>query len=77
MPLGMKVGLDPCHIVLDGDPASPPRTPSAHVYCGHGRPSQLLLSSCSKCSNEIGKTKNSTGSKAIMYESFENVREQL
>ena len=21
---------------------------SAHVYCGHGRPSQLLLSSCSK-----------------------------
>jgi len=25
MPLGMEVGLGPGHIVLDGDPASPPR----------------------------------------------------
>jgi len=25
MPLGMKVGLDPGHIVLDGDPAPPPQ----------------------------------------------------
>jgi len=24
MPLGMEVGLDPDHIVLDGDPAPPP-----------------------------------------------------
>jgi len=24
----------------------PPPLSSAHVYCGHGRPSQLLLSSC-------------------------------
>jgi len=43
----------PGHIVLDGDPAPPPRKEhnspflfSAHVYCGHGRQSQLLLSSC-------------------------------
>ena len=52
MPLGTEVDLGPGHIVLDGVPApakgaqqSPPlfRT---HVYCGHGRPSQLLLSSC-------------------------------
>jgi len=41
----------PGHIVLDGDLAitrkghnSP--LSSAHVYCGHGCPSQLLLSSC-------------------------------
>jgi len=31
MPLGMEVGLGPGHIVLDGDPAPPPRK-------GHGSP---------------------------------------
>jgi len=52
MPLGTKVGLGPCHIVLNGDPAPPSRKGHssplflAHVYCGHGRSSQLLLSSC-------------------------------
>ena len=47
-----EVDLGPGHIVLDGDPA-PPRDRgtaaplfSALVYYGHGRPSQLLLSSC-------------------------------
>ena len=51
-PLGTEVDLSPGHIVLDGDPAPPrkghssPPLFSAHVYCGHGRPSQLLLSSC-------------------------------
>ena len=52
MPLGTEVDLGPGHIVLDGVPAlresgaaAPPRF-SAHVYYGHGRPSQLLLSSC-------------------------------
>ena len=49
--LGTEVDLGPCHIVLDGVPLpreghSSPRLFSAHVYCGHGRPSQLLLSSC-------------------------------
>jgi len=40
MPLGKEVGLDPGHIVLDGDPVgtqSPTAAPahfSAHVYCG-------------------------------------------
>jgi len=40
MQLGMVVGLGPCHIVLDGDPAPPPQNRSknpqfwAHVYCG-------------------------------------------
>jgi len=37
MPLGMKVGLGPGHIVLLGDPAPPKgHSPqfSAHVYCG-------------------------------------------
>jgi len=50
--LGTEVDLGPGHIVLDGDPAPPRKMGtaapvfSAHVYCGHGRPSQLLLSSC-------------------------------
>ena len=56
MPLGTDIGLGPSHIVLDGDPAPPsiekgtaaPQF-SAHVYCGHGRPSQLLMSSCLSC----------------------------
>ena len=40
MPLGMEVGLSPGNIMLDGDPAPPPRKTgtapqfSAHVYCG-------------------------------------------
>ena len=51
-PLDTAVDLGPGHIVLDGVPSpakvaqQPPS--SAHVYCGHGRPSQLLLSSCFK-----------------------------
>ena len=39
MKLGMQVGLGPGHIVVDGDPAAPPRkghSPhfSAHICCG-------------------------------------------
>jgi len=51
-PLGTEVDVGPGHIVLDGDPAPPcergTAAPlfSARVYRGHGRPSQLLLSSC-------------------------------
>jgi len=51
--LGTEVELGQGHIVLDRDPALPrergiaaPPLFSAHVYCGHGRPSQLMLSSC-------------------------------
>ena len=53
MLLGTKVDLGPGHVILDGVPAlrekghSSPLF-SAHVYCGHGHPSQLLLSSCFK-----------------------------
>jgi len=45
-----EVNLGLGHIVLDWDPAPPlkgaqqPPLFLAHVYCGHGRPSQLLLS---------------------------------
>ena len=50
MPLGTEVHLGPGHIVLDGSqlPMNGAQQPlfSAHVYCGHGHPSQLLLSSC-------------------------------
>jgi len=49
-PLGTEVDRGPGHIVLDGVPALRESTAApiflAHVYCGHGRPSQLLLSSC-------------------------------
>jgi len=51
-PLDTEVNLGPGHIVLDGVPALRGRGTaalplfSAHVYCGHGHPSQLLLSSC-------------------------------
>jgi len=49
-PLGTEVHNGPGHTVLDGVPALCERGTavplfSAHVYCGHGRPSQLLLSS--------------------------------
>jgi len=52
MPLGMEVGLGPGDFVLDGIAAppekgtAPPPQFSVQVYCGHCRPSQLLLSSC-------------------------------
>jgi len=52
-PLGTEVNLGSGHIVLDEVPPSQlPRKGhstslfSAYVYCGHGRPSQLLLRSC-------------------------------
>jgi len=50
-PLGTEVDLGQGHIVLDGD-AHPPRKRHsrppilAHISCGHGRQSQLLLGSC-------------------------------
>jgi len=52
-PLGTEVDIGPSHIVLDGVPAlreTGTAAPifSARVYCGYGRPSQLLLSSCSQ-----------------------------
>ena len=49
-PLGTEVDLGSGHIVLDGVRAPAKGAQhllfSVHVYCGHGRPSQLLLSSC-------------------------------
>ena len=53
-PLGTEVNLGPGHIVLDGVRAirergtAAPLLFSANVYCGHGLPSYLLLSSCYK-----------------------------
>jgi len=48
-PFGTEVDIGPGHIVLDGDPAPPPRKRgttaphfSAHVCCGHDRPSQVV-----------------------------------
>ena len=50
-PLGTELDLGPGYIVLDRVPALHERVTAAplfstHVYCGHGHPSQLLLSSC-------------------------------
>jgi len=44
----MEVDFVPGRIVLDVDPAPPRKGHSIPLlfYCGHGRPSQLLLSSC-------------------------------
>jgi len=44
-PLGTEVGLGPGHIVLDEvlalrEKGTAAPIFSAHVYCGHGRPSQ-------------------------------------
>ena len=50
--LGTEVDLGPGQIVLDGDPVPHLRKGHssplflAHVYFGHGHPSQLLLISC-------------------------------
>jgi len=50
MPLGIEVGLGPRDIVLDGDPAPPPRKGAQWaplfgpcLLWAHGRPSQQLL----------------------------------
>jgi len=67
-PLGTEVDLGSGHIVLDGDPApprerewtqQPPPHFSAHVYCGYGRPSQLLLSCCKRSTCQRLWCKNS------------------
>jgi len=48
MPLGMKVGLGPVNIVLDGHPAPPPLNPLSFLPMSivAKRSSQLLLSTC-------------------------------
>jgi len=59
-PLGTEVDLDPGHIVLNGSKlcakgAQQPPIFSAYVYCGLGRPTQLLLSSCTNgCPKTFG-----------------------
>jgi len=44
MPLGMEIGLGPCHIVLDGDPA-PPRNgaqePPLSLFTDAGKPASV------------------------------------
>ena len=51
MSLGMAVGIDPCQIVLHGDPCMACSCPSPQKWgpcllSPNGRPSQELLSSC-------------------------------
>jgi len=61
----MEVDLGPGHFVLDEFPAISERGTaaplfSAHAYCGHGRPPQLLLSSC-YCGQRAGCIKMPLG----------------
>ena len=52
MPVGTEVDLGPGHTVRRGPSSTPTKWArqlplfSAHIYYGHSRPSQLLLSSC-------------------------------
>jgi len=70
MPLDMEVGLGPGDVVLDGDPASPPPRkrwvqPPVFGPCllsPNGRPSQLLLSTCS---NRVVNTWNSLAHRVV------------
>jgi len=71
MPVGAEVNLSPGHIVLDGVPAlreTGTAAPifSARVYCGHGRPSQLLLSSCYSRNHKVGSM--GVGAGLYMYD---------
>ena len=57
-PLGTEIDLGPGHTVLDLIPALHERGTAAplflaHVCCGHGRRSQLLLSSCCSSADEF------------------------
>jgi len=65
MKLGVVVGLGPGDIVLDGDPAPPPRkghsSPPLFGHCSlwaNGRPSQLLLSTCFSLPSSLLTFKN-------------------
>jgi len=44
MPLGMKIGLGPCHTVLVGDPAPSPQKVAQHPlpHSGHFRPMSVV-----------------------------------
>jgi len=55
VPLGREVGLSSSNVLLDASFPQKGRTPqfSAHVNCGHGRPSQLPLSSSFKYRDNI------------------------
>ena len=75
MPLGTEVGLSAGDFVLDGDPALRERDTanpffSAHVYCGHGRPSQLLLSSCHNGHHPTSALSFSAGLKHAFHKLF-------
>jgi len=70
-PLGTEVDLGSGHIVLEGIPAlrergtAAPPVFSPHVYCGHGRPSWLLLSSCSTLIRHLVAKNQSSGGDGI------------
>jgi len=54
--LGTEVDLGPARSELPRKGHSSPLI-SAHVYCGHGHPSQLLLSSCTNGRPKISRSK--------------------
>ena len=75
-PVGTAVDLGPGHIVLDGAPAPakkgtapPPSFRPMYVYCGHGRPSQLLLSSCTNGRPKVSQWRKSFLKELTLLES--------
>jgi len=72
-PLGMEIDLGARHIVLYGFPAlcgrgtAPPLL--GHVYCGHGRPSQLLSSflCCRRNTQNLSQTFHLKGLKTCFF----------
>jgi len=77
-PLGTEVDIGAGHIVLDGFPAlrergtavtalPPSFRPMSIVACGHGRPSQLLLSSCLRFADTT-----CTKARAASFDYFDN-----
>ena len=69
-PLGTEVDLGPGHSVLDRVPAPAKGAQlfSVHVHCGHGRPSQVLLSSCQNACTNLCNLKPFSGD--LKFETF-------
>jgi len=64
MKLGMQVGLDPYHNVLDGDPAPPPLKGhnhqfSAHICCGLDRHISIVSTSCFYWLRQLRRSRHS------------------
>ena len=76
---GQTLSVGPGHTVLDGDPSSPRKGhsspsplfgPAAHIYCGHGRPSQLLVSSCKNVIDYVARKIRTDGQLYFRFSAY-------